>query len=190
MLNEPSETNAMPKTKPPEIRGLYGLSERADRFLKRHPDRARQAIIAALEALAADDVSEDRAPERDIPERLKPFVVEREYDSSILGVTEAARRLEMSRTTVYEWVRKHVLLGWTATRRGLHIPSEQILGPGKVVGGIAEVLDIIEEPKLAWIFLSEERPFSEDVCRPIDKLKSGEIDEVVRAAPGFGTDFT
>jgi excisionase family DNA binding protein len=108
----------------------------------------------------------------------------------MIGVSEAAARLEVSRTTVYDWVGKKTLLGWKSTKRGLTIPAEQILDPGKVVPGIAQVLEIIDDPELAWAFLSEEWPFSDKAVRPIHKLKTGGIEEVVNAAPSFGTAFT
>ena len=108
----------------------------------------------------------------------------------MLGVSEAAARLEVSRTTVYDWVEKGILLGWKSTKRGLTIPSEQILGPGKVVPGIEQLLEIIDDPELGWAFLSEEWPFENEVIRPIDKLKTGRVEEVMDAAPSFGTAIT
>jgi hypothetical protein len=59
-----------------------------------------------------------------------------------------------------------------------------------VVPGIARVLQTIDDPELAWTFLSEEWPFANQTARPIDKLKAGEVEEVVDAAPSFGTAFT
>jgi hypothetical protein len=73
------------------------------------------------------------------------------------------------------------------TKRGVTIPSAQILGPGKVVAGIARVLQIIDDPELAWAFLSEEWPFENQTARPIDKLEAGKVEEVVDAAASFGT---
>ncbi len=108
----------------------------------------------------------------------------------MIGVSEAAVRLKISRTTVYDWVEKKMLLGWKSTKRGFTIPAEQILGPGKVVPGLPEVLEIIEDPELAWEFLSNEWPFADDMARPIDKLKAGSIEDVIGAAPSFGTAFT
>ena len=36
------------------------------------------------------------------------------------------------------------------------------------------------------MFLTQEMPFAGEVIRPIDRLKQGEIDEVVGAAAGWG----
>lgn len=125
-----------------------------------------------------------------MPESLKPFLIHRPSDPSLIGVYEAAARLQVSRTTVYDWVEKKILLGWKSTRRGLTIPAEQIVGPGKVVPGIAAVLEIIGDPELTWAFLSEKWPFSDNEARPIDKLKAGDLNDVVNAAPSFGASFT
>lgn len=172
------------------IEGLRGLSGSATRFLRQHPKEAQMAVAAALEAAAVQYEAQRGGSRANIPEGLQPFVVHRLPDSGIIGVSEAAARLEVSRTTVYDWVGKNTLLGWRSTKRGLTIPTEQILGPGKVVPGIAQVLEIIDDPELAWAFLSEEWPFADNAVRPIEKLKAGDIEEVVNAAPSFGTAFT
>jgi excisionase family DNA binding protein len=147
------------------------------------------AVAAALEAAAVQYEMESDASATEVPESLKSFVVHRRPASDMTGVSDAAARLRVSRTTVYDWVEKKTLLGWKSTKRGLTIPVEQIIGPGKVVPGIAEVLQIIDDPELAWVFLSEEWPFTDQVARPIDKLKAGDVEEVVNAAPSFGTAF-
>ena len=172
------------------IEGLPALSRSAKRFLRQHPKEARMAVAAALEAAAVQYEAEDGPADESVPESLKPFVVRRPPGADMVGVSEAAARLEVSRTTVYDWVEKKMLLGWRSTKRGLTIPAEQILGPGKVVPGIAQVLQIIDDPELAWAFLSKEWPLADRVARPIDALKAGDVAAVVDTAPGFGTSFT
>ena len=147
------------------------------------------AVAAALEAAAVQFVAGRDVSSADVPESLNRFVIEPPSGSDMIGVSEAAARLRVSRTTVYDWVEKKTLLGWKSTKRGLTIPSEQILGPGKVVPGIAEVLGNIDDPELAWAFLSQEWPFADEVMRPIDKLKANNVEDVVNAAPSFGTAF-
>ena len=65
-------------------------------------------------------------------------LVRRHGGEVIAGVSEAAARLEVSRTTIYGWAEKGTLLAWKSTRRSLNIPAAQILGPGKVVPGLAD----------------------------------------------------
>jgi excisionase family DNA binding protein len=177
------------------VEGLSGLSRNATRFLSRHPRQARIAVAAALEAAAAQFEAarfeaDVRATDADIPEALRPFLSRRAAAADVIGVSEAAARLQVSRTTVYDWIENGRLLGWRSTKRGVSIPAEQIAGPGKVVPGIAEILDIIEDPELAWTFLSQQWPFADDVARPIDRLKAGKLRDVVDAAPGFGAVVT
>ncbi len=163
------------------------LSGTARNFVRRHPREARVAVAAALEAVAAQREVADVA---DVPEQLRPFVVRRSGDEGILGVSEAAERLEVSRTTVYEWVRTARLIAWKTTKRGLRIPAGQILGAGRVVPSLRDVVDAIGDPELAWAFLTQEWAFDKTVALPLDLLKDGRIDEVLDAAPGFGTTFT
>ena len=163
------------------------LSGAARKFVRRHPREARAAVAAALEAVAAQREVADIA---DVPERLRPFVVRRGDGEEILGVSEAAERLEMSRTTVYEWARAARLIAWRTTKRGLRIPAGQILGAGRVVPGLKEVVDAIGDPELAWAFLTQEWAFERAVALPLDLLKDGRTDEVLDAAPGFGATFT
>jgi len=163
------------------------LTSDARRFVRRYPREARVAVAAALEAVAAQRHFEDV---EDVPERLRPFVVRASADGRTLGVSEAAERLEVSRTTVYEWARTNRLVAWKATKRGLRIPPGQILGAGQVVAGLKDVVDVIGDSELAWAFLTQEWEFAETVAPPIELLKEGRIDEVLDAAPGFGATFT
>ena len=171
-----------------KLSDLPGLSANATRFARRHPKKARMAIAAALEAAAAQYGPDN--PSDAVPASLKPFVSDPADSPDTVGVSDAATRLKVSRTTIYDWVRKKTLLGWKSTKQGLTIPEEQILGPGKVVAGMAQVQDIIGDPELTWAFLSQEWPFADTTMRPIDKLKAGARSEVIDACPGFGTAVT
>ena len=71
---------------------------------------------------------------QEVPDQLRPFTIGRASEE-ILGVTEAAPRLGVSRTTVYEWSERHTLIAWTGTKRELMIPAAQIVGAGRVVPG-------------------------------------------------------
>ncbi len=146
------------------------------------------AIAVALETAAAQSEAEAARLVQYVPEQLQAFVSDR-ADKEILGVTEAAARLGVSRTTVYEWSERHTLIAWRGTKRGLNIPAAQILGPGRVVAGLADVVDAIGDPELAWAFLSQEWPFEEAAVRPLDRLKEGGLEAVLSAAAGFGATF-
>lgn len=171
-----------------QIKGLTGLSRTATRFLKQHPNRAELAVKVALETAASQ--FDESANTEGVPDALKPFVVVKPRGTELIGVSEAASRLNVSRTTVYDWAEKGTLLAWRGTKRGLTIPAEQILGEGRVVEGIDRVIDIIGDPELAWEFLSVEGPFADRTARPIDMLKEGRLEEVLGAAASYGTATT
>lgn len=183
-------TEATQRTDGFRVEGLPGLSRSARDFLRQRPAEARLAVTVALETAAAQyEVLGDDSPVQ-VPAQLEPFIVRRSKGQGLIGVSEAAERLEVSRTTVYEWAAKRTLLAWKSTKRGLSIPAAQILGPGKVVPGLARVLDCIGDPELAWAFLTQEWPFADETARPLDKLLAGRVDDVMNAALGFGTTFT
>ena len=170
--------------------GFPILSSDARIFVRNHPREARLAVVVALEAAAAHSGAVDSGTVGDVPEKLRPFIVHRTDTKEILGVSEAAARLKVSRTTVYDWVERNTLLAWKSTKRGLSIPAAQILGPGRVVSGLADVAALVGDPELAWVFLTQEWPFKDVVATPIELLNAGRLDEVLDAAPGFGATFT
>ena len=126
---------------------------------------------------------------QEVPEQLRPFV-DRGGAEQILGVTDAAARLGISRTTAHHWAERNTLIAWRSTKRGLNIPAEQIVGPGRVVPGLADVVKVVGDPELAWAFLSQEWPFDDATARPIERLREGRLEEVLSAAVGFGATFT
>jgi excisionase family DNA binding protein len=171
---------------------LPSLSSSASRFVVEHPDQAALAVRAALEAVAAQYESLHSA-RSEVPESLRPFMVEASSANTsdeLISPEEAAKRLSLSRATVYNWIDAQRLIGWRLTRQGTLIPAEQILGPGELVAGIDQVLELIPEPRAAWRFLSEESQFLDTPQRPIDALKAGGIDEVLVAARSWGEAFT
>ncbi len=165
------------------------LSRNARDFVRDRPREARLAVAVALETAAAQ-CEVEASSSIEVPEELRPFLVRGNRDGGILGVSEAAARLEVSRTTVYDWAARKTLLAWKSTKRGLSIPTAQILGPGQVIPGLADVAEIIGDPELAWTFLTQEWPFEDTVARPLEVLKAGRVEEVLGAAPGFGATFT
>jgi excisionase family DNA binding protein len=172
---------------------LPSLSSSASRFVAEHPDQAALAVRAALEAAAAQYESL-HSTRSEVPESVRPFVVEAadasDGSDELISPEDAAKRLAVSRATVYNWIDARRLIGWRLTRQGTLIPAEQILGPGELVAGIDRVLEVLPEPRAAWRFLSEESPFFDTPQRPIDSLKAGRVDEVVSAARSWGEAFT
>jgi excisionase family DNA binding protein len=172
---------------------LPALSPTAAAFVRQQPGQAQLAIIAAIEAAAVQFESLIRSKELESPESLRPYLVEPTsgvLPLRVIGPEEAARRLEVSRATVYNWIEDGRLVGWRLTRQGTQIPAEQIVGPGELVAGIDRVLQVIPEPRAAWRFLDEESQHFSVPQRPIDALKAGRLNEVITAAQASGESFT
>lgn len=187
---------------PPTVRPR--LSATAAEFLRQHPAEAERIVAAALETAVRQSAPEPELTEDEaavaatlagqrptVPPALQRFVVTRQpSEGEWLTATEAAERLQVSRESVYAWIKNHRLLAWSRTRQGVVIPTEQILGPGDVVPGVARVLEVLPDARSAWRFLTEESPFLEPPQRPLDMLKAGGIDEVVNAAHAHTEAFT
>jgi excisionase family DNA binding protein len=158
--------------------------------VEKHPNEVTGIVANALEA-AALEAGLVVSAERVLPEALRRLVVPRSSDSNqgrVLSISEAAEALEVTRVTVYAWIESKRLLAWRATRRGVLIPAEQIMGgAGEVVPGISDVLAVIPDPEAAWDFLSEESAFvdPDSSVRPIDALRQGKLEAVVAAAHSF-----
>jgi excisionase family DNA binding protein len=166
------------------------LSRAAVQFVEKHPNEVTGIVANALEA-AALEAGLVPLKDRVVPEALRRLVVPRSSDSNqgrVLSISEAAETLEVTRVTVYAWIESKRLLAWRATRRGVLIPAEQIMGgAGEVVPGISDVLAVIPDPEAAWDFLSEESAFvdPDSSVRPIDALRQGKLEAVVAAAHSF-----
>ena len=165
------------------------LSRAAVQFVEKHPNEVTGIVANALEA-AALEAGLVPLKERVLPEALRRLVVSRGADSGegrVLSISEAAELLEVTRVTVYSWIESKRLLAWRATRRGVLIPAEQIMGAREVVPGIREVLAVIGEPEAAWDVLNEESAFvdPEGQVRPIEALREGRVDAVIAATHSF-----
>jgi excisionase family DNA binding protein len=170
------------------------LSRAAVQFVEKHPNEVTGIVANALEA-AALEAGLVPLKEREIPEALRRLVVSRHADSGegrVLSISEAAEALEVTRVTVYAWIESKRLLAWRATRRGVLIPAEQIMGAGEVVPGIPQVLAVIPDGEAAWDFLCEESAYlnSDEPIRPIDALRLGKVDAVAAAAHSYLAAFS
>jgi excisionase family DNA binding protein len=165
------------------------------RFVETHPDEVQRIVATALETAAALEATSVPVPTRSVPVALQRFVTTARAagdEGRVLSISEAAEQLKVTRVTVYAWIEAKRLLAWRATRRGVLLLAEQIVGPGEVVAGIDRVLAVISGPAAAWDFLVEESPYinPHGLRRPIDVLKAGEIEPVIAAAHSFLEAFT
>jgi excisionase family DNA binding protein len=105
-------------------------------------------------------------------------------------VPELAKLLDISTSTAYRWVRKGRVLAWMQGRQ-LMGPTEQIMGPRRPVPALEEVSAIIDMPPvLVWDFLHQPWPWAHGPpIPPFEKLRRGEVQEVLDAAPGYGSNM-
>ena len=166
-----------------QIKGLSGLSPDAIKYVDMYPVEAQSVILVALE-----NAAKQYTPP--IPKALIPYLVPRKDRDNIITVKAASKKLDVSQSTVRNWIEKDKLLAWRANQGRYKIPSDQILGKRKILKGIAEVKQIIGDPVVTWEFLDNKTFLTDCFARPIDQLKKGKIEEVIGYAHGFGTNFT
>ncbi len=166
-----------------QIKGLSGLSPDVVKYVDMCPIEAQSVILVALENAAKQYTTP-------IPEALIPYLVPRKDRDNIITVKAASKKLDVSQSTVRNWIKKDKLLAWRANQGRYKIPSDQILGRRKILKGIAEVKQIIGDPVITWEFLDNETCLTDCFARPIDQLKKGKIEEVIGYAHGYGTNFT
>jgi len=129
----------------------------------------------------------------DVPQALRQFLVDESEDlgcDEMIDAAEAADRLDVTRATIFNWINEGRLIGWFATGGRIVIPAQQIAASGELVPGIPELIQEIGDSRAVWRFLTEKSPFFGEPARPIDKLKKGEVEAVIKAAQSQGDAFT
>ena len=108
-------------------------------FVEKQPNEVTGIVANALEA-AALEAGLVKHKERVLPEALRRLVVARQSESGegrVLSISEASELLDVTRVTIYAWIESKRLLAWRATRRGVLIPAEQIVGAvGSIKRGV------------------------------------------------------
>lgn len=101
-------------------------------------------------------------------------------------VPELAASLEISRTTAYRWIREKKLVAWGVDGE-IKGPVDQVLGPRKPLPALAEIAEMLNMPlELVWDFLINPWQWAgQPPEAPLQKLKRGEIETVLDAAPAY-----
>lgn len=119
---------------------------------------------AALDTITVDDDSLDWA------------------GSELLGAGETATALGIARSTLDNWRREGKVLAFAKGVRNFIFPIEQFEG-SKPVGGLREVRTHFASGESAWEWLVTANRVTGN-APPIEWLRAGHVDEVVRAAEG------
>jgi excisionase family DNA binding protein len=186
-------TETPDETAEPSARSLTlrpKVSHAARRFVANHPDAVPLIVATALETAAELDVLVLPMTTASLPAALQRLATsngEDTHDPRVLTVSEAADLLRVTCVTVYAWIEEQRLLAWRSTKRGIKIPAEQIIGPNQVIPDIEPVLAVLSEPVVAWDFLTHDSPYMDpqELRRPIEALKKGQVAAVIAAANSF-----
>ena len=103
----------------------------------------------------------------------------------MVTVPELADLLEISPSTAHRWIRERKLIAWDS-RGEIKGPIAQVPGPRKPLPALAGIAaEINMPPELVWDFLSNPWRWAGPPERPLDKLRRGEIEDVLNAAPAY-----
>jgi hypothetical protein len=116
---------------------------------------------------------------RRVHEYAMPMALE-DWAGATAGPAEIQRELSVSRSTQQAWRTKHLAIGLLNGARKTVFPLEQFVD-GKPVAGIADMLTVIGEPRVAWMWLKEPSPLLNGAT-PLARLKRGHLNKVLRAA--------
>lgn len=100
-------------------------------------------------------------------------------------VPALAARLQISPATAYRWVRKKKLLAWECGNV-IKGPMDQVVAPREPLPALAEIAAVMDmPPELVWDFLSQPWRWAGPPEPPLEKLKRGQIEVVLDAAPSY-----
>lgn len=119
-------------------------------------------------------------------DRLDAIGIEAEVDewaaSELLGAGDMAARVGVARTSLDNWRRVHKVLALRKGVRNYVYPVRQFDRRGPVEG-LDTVRAHFGNDEAAWEWLVTPNRFTSD-AEPIERLRGGKIEEVVRAAEG------
>lgn len=108
-----------------------------------------------------------------------------DYDEPLLTSDEFARLTGVrARQTVHTWREKGRIIGWQRAKRGFVYPIAQLDERGRPLPGLDRVLELFDgDGFVAWEWLRT--PLNATDGRPpLDLLRQGDVEQVVRQARG------
>lgn len=163
---------------------LPGLASKFVRALAAEAARRSEAGIAGATnptSLLADVEPPSPPKSND----LESMLIE-DWAGRVAGSTYLEESLRIARSTLHRWQRRGEVIALRKGGRKHVFPLAQFVD-GRPVAGIRDVLSLISNPRLAWLWLT--RPSAQlDGRVPIDLLRQDEVVEVVEAARAFAPD--
>jgi hypothetical protein len=161
---------------------LPGLASKFVRALAAEAARRSEAGIAGETnppTTLLADVEPSSLPKSD---DLESMLIE-DWAGRVAGSTYLEENLRIARSTLHRWQRRGEVIALRKGGRKHVFPLAQFVD-GRPVTGIRDVLSLISNPRLAWLWLT--RPSAQlDGRVPIDLLRQDQVDEVIEAARVF-----
>ena len=116
-------------------------------------------------------------------ERLAAYATDTKIETwagRVAGATELERDFGTARSTLHAWQKQGDVIGLLVGVRKHAFPVEQFVD-GRPVAGLGLILEVIGEPRTAWLWLREPNPELGGVT-PLARLKAGTINDVLEVA--------
>ncbi|UCI31400.1 antitoxin Xre/MbcA/ParS toxin-binding domain-containing protein [Mesorhizobium sp. B4-1-4] len=159
---------------------LPGLAQKFVRALAAEAARRSEAGTAGTTNLPRGLLADEAPPPQS--DDLESMLIE-DWAGRVAGSTYLEENLRIARSTLHRWQRRGDVIALRKGGRKHVFPLAQFVD-GRPVAGISDVLSLIGNPRLAWLWLT--RPATQlDGRIPIDLLRQDQVEEVVEAARVF-----
>jgi len=163
---------------------LPGLASKFVRALA--AEAARRSEASTVTSLPTASLADIDGPvsslARSQSDDLESMLIE-DWAGRVAGSTYLEENLRIARSTLHRWQRRNEVIALRKGGRKHVFPLAQFVD-GRPVAGIRDVLSLISNPRLAWLWLT--RPSAQlDGRVPIDLLRQDQDDDVVEAARVF-----
>jgi hypothetical protein len=116
-------------------------------------------------------------------ERLAAYATDTKVEAwagRLAGPTELERDFGTARSTLHAWQKQGDVIGLLVGVRKHAFPVEQFVD-GRPVAGLGLILEVIGEPRTAWLWLREPNPGLTGAT-PLARLKTGSVNDVLEIA--------
>jgi hypothetical protein len=160
---------------------LPGLASKFVRALAAEAERRSESGTVGATTTPATVFLPDETPPSQSDD-LESMLIE-DWAGRVAGSTYLEENLHIARSTLHRWQRRNNVVALRKGGRKHVFPLAQFVD-GRPVAGISDVLSLIGNPRLAWLWLT--RPAAQlDGRIPIDLLRVDQVAEVVEAARVF-----
>ncbi|WP_095084293.1 antitoxin Xre/MbcA/ParS toxin-binding domain-containing protein [Mesorhizobium sophorae] len=164
---------------------LPGLASKFVRALAAEAARRSEAGTGGATRLPPASPADIDGPVSPRADDLESMLIE-DWAGRVAGSTYLEENLRIARSTLHRWQRRGEVIALRKGGRKHVFPLAQFVD-GRPVAGLRDVLSLIGNPRLAWLWLT--RPSAQlDRRIPIDLLRQDQVEEVVEAARVFAPD--